>query len=250
MSILGIRDSGQKIVTSNIVLHYDAAQFRSYTSGSTTWNDLSGNGNNGTLTNGPGFTTSGGGAITLDGVDDIVDFGDKTSFTPTSSGFSIEIWYYQTIDISGSGGYSYLDKWTTGGPTAEWLFGGAGGGALYAWLYDNVNGGFIGRLVTSSDTHLNTSAWNQTVWTYNGGTTDGSNKIYINSVQRDNSNLNFGGTFVSVPNGGLSMALGRNNSGLGNGMKGDVSCVNIYSKELSSTEVTQNYNAIKSRFGL
>jgi hypothetical protein len=239
-----------KIVNRGLVLSLNAADRNSYPGTGTTWADLSGNVSNGTLTNGPGFTTSGGGAIILDGIDDFVDFGDKTSFTPASSGFSIEIWYYQAIAILGSGGYSYLDKWTTGGPTAEWLFGGAGGGALYAWLYDNVNGGFIGRLVTSSDTHLNTSAWNQTVWTYNGGTTDGSNKIYINSVQRDNSNLNFGGTFVSVPNGGLSMALGRNNSGLGNGMKGNVSCVNIYSKELSSVEITQNYNALKSRFGL
>jgi hypothetical protein len=248
--MIGIVDSNQKIITNGLLLSVDAAQIRSYVGSGNDWSDLSGNVNNGTLTNGAGFTTSGGGAITLDGVDDIVDFGDKTSFTPTSSGFSIEIWYYQTIAIAGSGGYTYLDKYTTGGPTAEWIFGGIGGGGLYAWLYDNVNGGFVGRIVTSSDTYLNTSAWNQTVWTYNGGTTDGSNKIYINSVQRDNTNLNFGGTFVSVPNGGLSMALGRSNSGLGNGMKGNVSCVNIYNKELSSTEIIQNYNAIKSRFGL
>jgi hypothetical protein len=48
-----ILDSGQKIITNNLRLHLDAAQLRSYPGSGTTWTDLSGNANNGTLTNGP-----------------------------------------------------------------------------------------------------------------------------------------------------------------------------------------------------
>ena len=61
-----------KIVTDGLVLTLDAADTNSYTSGSTTWRDMSGNGNNGTLTNGPTFDSANGGSIVFDGVDDSV----------------------------------------------------------------------------------------------------------------------------------------------------------------------------------
>jgi hypothetical protein len=60
-----------KIVTDGLVLYLDAANTKSYVSGSTVWNDLSRSGYNGTLTNGPTFNISNGGSISFDGVDDL-----------------------------------------------------------------------------------------------------------------------------------------------------------------------------------
>jgi hypothetical protein len=70
--IASIADSIPRIVPQGLVLWYDAARLRSYAGSGTSWNDLSGNGFTGTLTNGPTFSTSNGGRIVLDGTNDWV----------------------------------------------------------------------------------------------------------------------------------------------------------------------------------
>jgi hypothetical protein len=67
-----------KIVTDGLVLYLDAANTKSYVSGSTTWNDISRGGNNGTLVNGPTFNRGNGGSIEFDGVDDYVTTNSET----------------------------------------------------------------------------------------------------------------------------------------------------------------------------
>ena len=59
-----------RIVTSGLVLALDAADRNSYPGSGTTWTDLSGNANNGTLTNGPTFNSANGGSIVFDGTND------------------------------------------------------------------------------------------------------------------------------------------------------------------------------------
>ena len=53
------------IITSGLTLYLDAANSKSYVTGSTVWNDLGGLRNSGSFVNGPGFSTDGGGSITL-----------------------------------------------------------------------------------------------------------------------------------------------------------------------------------------
>ena len=65
-----------KIVTDGLVLYLDAANTKSYVSGSTVWNDISRGGNNGSLINGPTFISGNGGSIVFDGVNNYVEFGD------------------------------------------------------------------------------------------------------------------------------------------------------------------------------
>ena len=93
--INGIIDSGQKIITDGLVMHLDAAQLRSYPTTGTTWTDLSGNGNNGTLINGPTFNSGNGGSIVFDGVNDYVTGFNSISINTTSS-FAIEFWFNLT----------------------------------------------------------------------------------------------------------------------------------------------------------
>jgi hypothetical protein len=67
---------GPNIVRSGLVLALDAADRNSYRGSGTSWFDLSGNTNTGTLTNGPTFNGGNGGSIVFDGVDDYADFGN------------------------------------------------------------------------------------------------------------------------------------------------------------------------------
>ena len=61
-----------RIVTDGLALCLDAANSKSYPGSGSTWTDLSGNGNNATLTNGPTYSSANGGSIVFDGVNDYV----------------------------------------------------------------------------------------------------------------------------------------------------------------------------------
>ena len=83
-----------KTVTNGLVLSLDAANTKSYPKSGTTWTDLSGNSNNGTLTNGPTFSAVNGGCIVFDGVDDYVDVSDASTLNSNTQ--TINIWYNAT----------------------------------------------------------------------------------------------------------------------------------------------------------
>ena len=83
--------SSGPIITSGLVLFLDAGNTSSYPGSGTTWTDLSGNGNNGTLTNGPTYTSSNGGAIVFDGINDFVNSGSSISLPGDISVFA---WVY------------------------------------------------------------------------------------------------------------------------------------------------------------
>ena len=80
--------------TSNLVVYLDAGETTSYSGSGTTWNDLSGNGNNFTLTNGPTYTSSDGGAIVFDGTNDYAVSATSASFFAfgTSNDYSYGAW--------------------------------------------------------------------------------------------------------------------------------------------------------------
>jgi hypothetical protein len=82
---------GSNIVTSGLILSLDAANSRSYPGSGTTWSDLSGNGNTGTLTNGPTFSNN---SLVFDGTNDYSTTPDSTSLRPAS--FSIDTWFRPT----------------------------------------------------------------------------------------------------------------------------------------------------------
>jgi hypothetical protein len=80
-----------KIITDGLVLYLDAANPKSYVSGSTTWGDLSRGGNNGTLVNGPTFSSANGGSIVFDGVNDYINCGTNSSLRPSQQ-ITINSW--------------------------------------------------------------------------------------------------------------------------------------------------------------
>jgi len=80
-----------KIVRNGLVLCLDAANSKSYAGSGTTWNDLSGNGNNGTLTNGPAYSSANGGMLTFDGTNDYCQLTSSSSLAMNS--FSMSCWF-------------------------------------------------------------------------------------------------------------------------------------------------------------
>ena len=84
-----ITGGAKNIVTNGLVFYLDAANKLSYPGSGTAWVDLSGNGNNGTLTNGPTFSSNNAGSIVFDGVDDYVG---RNSSINTGQNFSVFAW--------------------------------------------------------------------------------------------------------------------------------------------------------------
>ena len=69
------------IITSGLVLHLDAGNAASYPGTGTTWTDLSGNSRNGTLTDGPTYSSANGGSIVFDGTNDFVQCSGSVTVT-------------------------------------------------------------------------------------------------------------------------------------------------------------------------
>jgi len=223
--------SNGKIVTNGLVLSLNAADPNSYVSGSTTWNDMSGGGNNGTLTNGPTYSSTNGGSIVFDGIDDYVSCGNN-SILQLSQG-TISAWV-KTLN-PGSGFRSIITKQFNYG-----LF--CYDGVLIT--YDWGNG-----LVRTTGLNIADNSWKHICMTFttNTGTPSNNAIIYSNgssilttTIKRNDSfNIEF-----EIANGGTG------NGGDTQQLNGNIANVQIYNRTLSSTEILQNYNAQKSRFGL
>ena len=208
-----------KIVTDGLVLYLDAANQYSYVSGSTSWNDISRGGNNGTLINGPTFNSANGGSIVFDGVDDYTNLGNPSSLDILN--FSVGVWCksstftnYQNAIFKGTGTGQYGIAFNSSG---DWT------------RQPNVS--FIGDIIS-----LNT--WNYFVGTYNG-TQITAFRNAIQKTQYSISQANYG-SLVTI---GADTVNNRY-------FNGNIATVQIYNRALSATEVLQNYNATKTRFGL
>jgi hypothetical protein len=216
-------------VTNGLVLSLDVAKKDSYPGSGTAWRDISGNNNNGTLTNGPTFNSDNGGAIVFDGTNDFVSVPDSTSWDFTV-GVSIEFWVY--LNAYGSIGTMFIHQQN-----------GTGFGGFEIWSNTSgvvrFNKNAAVTLVTSTASFV-LNRWNHVVCIANG-TTAG---IYLNSVS-------IGSASASLPDnvtGILRIGGWVNNSAYQ--VNGRISSMKIYNIGLSATEVLQNYNAVKSRYGL
>ena len=211
-----------KIVTNGLVLSLDAANNKSYPRSGTTWTDLSGNSNNGTLTNGPTFSGANGGSIVFDGTNDYT----STNFKPSGER-SYFIWV-KFSSLTHSSGYQLTG---TQESNAFTYIGIENGGGIYYYAGAST-GGNIGNPVT-----VNT-------WVNIGFALfpDGSRRVYKNGIEIHYNTGGLGGTAT------LEFSVGCINQN--HFITGNISQVSIYNRALSATEILQNYNATKNRFGL
>ena len=208
------------IVQDGLVLHLDAGDPASYPGTGTIWTDLSGNGNNGTLTNGPTYSSSNGGSLVFDGVNDFVDISNSFQVS-TSQVYSALFWIYKTstsinnASMILSGGYGgdvdgiiiYTEDYLTANDTGIV----SGNGSVSAIYYNGIS--------QPEGTNFNLNEWIHIAVT----------GISVNSIDGANHNI------------------GRNNNGT-NHFKGNIATTQIYNRALTASEVQQNYNALKGRY--
>lgn len=223
-----IQDYGKSgVITDGLVLYLDAGFAESYPKGGTTWYDLSGNGYNGTLTNGPTYSSVNGGGIAFDGSNDYVDI---TSNLGIASNIACTLDLILKVDTNTS---SVVENpiIRIGTATTNQM-------RLLFMRYGNFAISYYANDYTFNYTVSINTIYNVT-FIENGS---GLVSLYINGVLQDSSSL-------TAPNtSGNSTNIGRWSTNTF--FNGDIYNVKIYNRALSSTEITQNYNALKGRFGL
>ena len=231
------------IVTSNLILNLDAGDSLSYPGSGTTWTDTVGN-KTFTLFNNPTYSSNNGGYLL---------------FTPTSSQYAasstslsslnewtIEVWHYYTGNNDGTAPAILTEAVPGGtlllGSNVNFNLGSQDGVAnsLQTGFFENGS-----WRVTPNYMALTANNWYLIVGTYDGATL----KLYVNNTLRQEKELNNPqqyGTPTSS-NGGIRLMRRWDNPDYWGGR---LSVVRIYTGDILSTGVTQNYNAQKSRFGL
>lgn len=217
-----------RVSTNGLVFVSDSADRNSYRGTGTSWLDVSGNAMVGTINNSPTFNTSNGGYFDFDGTDEYVLFTNNTILdtqTPT-----VEIWIKTNATTQNA-------IWFEKGIVNQ----------QYSLFQENTTlkwrhalGG-INNLEITTATYITTTKWHQVVGTF----TSGDRRLFVNGVQ----------VGADTPTG----TIGTNTTGVWLGGRGNlasysfngsISICRVYNRVLSASEIVQNYNATKARFGL
>ena len=225
-----------RIVTDGLVLALDAGNRKSYPGSGTTWTDLSGRGNTGTLVNGPTYSSANGGSIVFDGTNDYVNLGNPSSLS-FASALTISIWFYS--GTVGAGSFLYL-KGRTDADNYNPLIYNTG---YYAWTGAN------GRVqyINPSNYILDNTWYNLTVSHASGSTPN----IYKNAILSTSHTFTEGnGTYALGTNANPAAINADIPRGLITSFNGNIPQVSIYNRALSAAEIQQNFNALRGRFGI
>jgi hypothetical protein len=228
---------GPNVVTNGLVLALDAANPKSYVSGSTTWRDLSGNNNSGSLVNGPTFSSDNNGSIVIDGVNDCVTVPTNSTLQPTTS-LTLESVF--KISSYANGNFVAVYSGDAGGSYVKYGFRLLTSGGVSAYI-NPVNTAFF----VTSNINITLNTWIHATLTYDGTLL----KIYING-NFANSTAVTGTMDYTTYGSPYYLNIGRKNNVDGGYFGGNFSLVKFYNRSLSVSEVLQNYNAQKSRFNL
>lgn len=237
----GLWTSWPQDLPEGVVLLLDAANTNSYPTTGTSWFDLSGDQNNGTLVNGPTFDSQYGGGLVFDGVDDYVSVPlTNLNYTPSDS-FTMNVWAkgnsitgdllaYRSASVFARGSFVnavgiYLSRSTSN---------------VYYWWVGS-------RAVSQIATEI----------PYTLGNIDNITYVYTPSFQY----IYFNGNLFATQNvsSGVSgffenstYAFGINRT-LGGGsawLNGSVYYATMYNRALSSSEILETYNTMTGRFNL
>ena len=217
--------AGPDIITNGLVLHLNAADPKSYPSTGTVWYDRSVNKNNGTLVNGPTFSSNNKGSIIFDGINDYINI-SYNSILNASTEFTVDFWF-NSSDISLEQMiFSTSNSIETAGYHIEIFL-----NKLALQVYPS-------RVETFSTETLVSNTFYNAIVSYDLG----SVKYYINGIPKGTANNTFTPSNVNVFFGAWSR------SGLY--FKGNLPLLRFYNRALTPSEILQNFNATKSRYGL
>jgi hypothetical protein len=227
---MGIQYNSRTIV-DGLVLALDAGNVKSYPGSGNTWTDLSGRGNTGTLTNGPTYSSANGGSIVFDGSNDYVDCGTGLS----SSSLTISLW----VKFNSLSNQVLITKgnWDTNA-------------ASYTIAYYNNE---IRTDTFESDSTYGTTKYSFTptlnIWYNLTFVSNANNSTYTEYINASNITLTIFNGYRTPRSGSYSVNIGRNTNG-NYPFNGNIAQVSIYNRALSAAEVSQNFNALRSRYGI
>jgi hypothetical protein len=210
------------IIDDGLVLYLDAGNIQSYPGSGTIWTDLSGNGNTGTLVNGPTYSSANGGSLVFDGVDDYVNAPLTKTATCTFSCWA------RTTTLAGSGPMLFNAGPNGVGPDLFFYSGNIywntwdGAGNPFATTPASVTDGNYHYYVVVNDASSNTKLY------YDGNLL--GTAAYRTAA--NNTNLTIGGTTDTYM------------------WNGNISNFSIHNRALTAQEVQQNFNATRSRFSI
>jgi hypothetical protein len=238
----------ESIVTSGLTLNLDAGFSPSFatipsnanSSTVTPWYDLSGTNNNGRLTNGPTYSSTNGGSIVFDGIDDYVPIPNPIS---NNSDFTINFWMYY---LGGNSQVGLISTWNTsweGVGISISNYNNNNIWSLRSWANNGAGGGMNWGVLNNLK-----NVWSNITLTFTNS--NGTQRGYINGILQNlesyKNNL-IHDTTLQIARGGLSNSVQLSNYPSANTR---ISNLQIHNRVLTAAEVLQNYNTQKGRFGL
>jgi hypothetical protein len=205
------------IVRDGLVLYLDAANPKSYPGTGTSWFDLSGNGNNGLLTNGPIFENTNKGCMSFDGINDHVSFSYVQPTQTTSSSFTWSVWIFTTRNSFGD------------------LIIGNRNNVLFFTKLTTKRFEYYPSVITS-DTPIN--EWMNITIVKNGTSLNYyRNSVLISSIT------------TSVTKTELPFFIGGDPTA-GEYFLGKISQALIYNRNITENEIKRNFEATRGRYGI
>ena len=232
---------GPDIVTDGLVFAMDAANKQSYIGSGTVATDLI-NSTSGNFENNTSFINTNPKSWEFDGVDDKINMGHQEfcNFDRTDP-YSLIVWCNpDTV----SGQHALIAQLSTG---PGWLLTGNGGVLIFAHI--KTQGGGNQLRVDSDAGQFVAGAWAQYVATYNGNSNTSGCQLYKNGVAITTNSVFNNLTLSTTTTSGVELTLGTRYTDQ-NDYDGKIANAQIYNRALSASEVLQNYNALKGRFGL
>ena len=218
------------LVQDGLVLNLDAGDTNSYSGSGTTWTDLSGNSNNGTLTNGPTFDSGNGGSIVFDGTNDYVSETSGLSDSFLQGDWTISFWVNFDVISTNNTGRILLQHGSNS--TRRGLHLEQRNSSVMFGLYsDDLSG---------SQT-LSTGTWYNITFTLNSTTR--LQQIFIDGSLDNSRTAN--GAYVGT---GSNTRIGGRALSFSSYLDGKISNVVAYNRVLSAQEISQNYNILKGRY--
>jgi hypothetical protein len=223
-------------------LALDAANTKSYPGTGTVWTDLSGNGNNGTLVNGPTFDSGNLGSIDFDGVDDYITTGTTPPQLQGNPSFTVSGWFYRNANLPAN--------------TGTWGFGGnVTNQGINSWWSNNNNEITIdtwGQATFTTGVSYPLQQWVYVTWQKIAGAMTRSNCILWRNLTSYTDNqltiLRNENVAPNINNNGITLARISTTYNVPVNIR--ISNFKVYNRILSATEILQNYNATKGRYGL
>lgn len=229
---MGVSGGPYIVRDSSLVLELDAADRNSYVSGSLIWSDLSQNENSGSLINGTTYQSASLGSLSFDGIDDYV----RVKSLNLQTDFTIEV-VASINPLSTNQSVGFFGQGTLTTNSGLHLIYNSGSRGFIFGMYNN-------DIDTNEAYRPNPYEWFQVCYTYNN--TSFQKYVYANGKKLTSTTFGTQAAYLGTGQVNIGAAYGSPQ----NFLNGKIAYCRLYTRELSSQEILQNYNAQKSRFGL